>query len=140
MSDIFDGGWDDFPPPDFMDWESGPDYSDDTSPAFLGFADLGEGLYAEVYDSDPDEPYDPGSLDFMNLEDLLGTPEAEDRELAMSILDTNMVDWDISDEDVRGPFPDLQSVIDWLNDTGLWPIVTIGYDDDTDDFYIDIES
>lgn len=137
--DIFDQGWEDFPDPDdFTSWDTGDEFTDDTTPEFFGFADLGEGLYAEVFNVGDD--YDPSALDFTNLEDLLGTPEAEDRELAYSIMDDNIVDWDLSSEDVRGPFPDLETVIDWLNDTGLWPISTIGFDDETDDFYIEIES
>lgn len=137
--DIFDRGWDDFPPPDdFYSWETGDEFSDDTTPEFLGFADLGEGLYAEVFNTG--DEYDSERIDFTGLEDLLGTPEAEDRELLASIMDDNIVDWDLSDEDVRGPFPDQQSVIDWLNDTGLWPICVVGYDEDTDDWYIEIDS
>lgn len=132
--------WDDFNPDYPSDWdENVPPIDDDLpDPFYLGRADLlpsGE-LFADIYADTPTGDYSLRDVDFTGIEEILGIDEGHDQGWADFAKDLPF-DFDQDDPDVRGPFPDEESVNDFINETGLY-WADIYYDDVTDDYFIDV--
>lgn len=126
-----------------VDWSSDLDFGAgdlDIDPIYLGRVDLFPddpgNLFANVY-TEPGFNYDPLSVEFGQLEDLLNIPDARDRaEFYGNLQDASALDMD--SPDVRGPFPDRETVEDWLRETGLEEFSEVYYDSETDQYFIEI--
>lgn len=141
MTDFYDSEQDDdsLGP---IDWEFSTDVpiSDtDIDPVRIGGAYLtpDEDMFVDVYVT-PGSTIDPDDISLDNLEMLLGLVD-EDTLNFRGMLSDLPTDFDPDAETIRGPFPDEDAIIDWLNETGLWGIASWYYDDETDQYYIDLD-
>lgn len=76
-----------------------------------------------------------------DLRELLDTLDIDlndkDVMLAQITQDVDADELDMSNDDLRGPY-DKDEVKDFLDETGWWGIADIFYDEEYDDYYIDI--
>lgn len=136
MSD-FPGPFDDddgeFPIDDF----SGPGFNDDApddfelDPINFGTVEIAPGVFATIT-VDPGVVFDPVDINLSGLYDLLGV-EPQDV-IPGPIPD----DFDRDNPDVRGPFHDLESLVNFMRETGLGDFGDAFFDADTDEFFFEI--
>lgn len=130
---------------DFYDWDN-PDQhynsgETDTEPTYLGsvqFMPESPGaIEGHIYTDGSDFPTELDQLDFAPLGELLGLEGFAPAE--ETFFEPLPPDFDFDNPDVRGPFPDQESADNWLNDTGLFGNVQLFEDEDTGEFWIEIE-
>lgn len=131
--------------PGNINWESeDTGINPDIGFPVLGYANLEPSgtLFVKIYTRDPDAIIDYSKLDFEPIRVVLGVGEPENEQFD-NLLQIIGPDFDYSDKSVRGPFPDKDTVIRWLDETRLWAAATIWEDIDQDDeviYWIEIDS
>lgn len=132
--------WDDFYPDTDDDYnEFIPPTDDDLpDPFLLGRVDLlpsGE-LFADIYADTPTGDYDRREISLAGIEELLGLDEGQDQGWA-DMAEPLPFGFDADDPDIRGPFPDEESVNEFINETGMY-WADIYYDPITNEYFIDV--
>ena len=108
-------------------------------PFYLGRADLlpsGE-LFVDVYADTPTGDYGRDRISFDDLERLLGIDEPDEQETWADQAGDLPFGFDQDDPDIRGPFPDEDSVNNFIDETGMY-WADIYYDADHDEYFLDV--
>lgn len=138
MGDPFD----DFYPDDPGDWGElpPPDEEFPPEPLFLGRADLlpsGE-LWADVYTDSVTGDYSLRDVSYDSIDQLLGR-DASEGDWVDDHATSLPNGFDSMEDGIRGPFPDSESVHNFLQETGLW-WADVYYDPELDEYWIDVEN
>lgn len=145
MTDIDGHDWEEFNDEDtpsgvFFNFDSDVLFDQsDIDPIFIGQVDLSEGggVFANVY-AEPGESVNVDDIDFSALEELLGLVD-EDTQNFRDLVEELTEELDLTADTIRGPFIDEDAARHFLDESGLWGVASIYYDDDNDLYYIDID-
>ena len=131
--------------PEFYEWDN-PDQEyepgeTDTEPTYLGsvqfMPDSPGAIEGHIYTDGSDFPINLDDLDFAPLGALLGLEGFEPAE--ETFFEPLPPEFDFDNPDVRGPFFDLEAVDNWLDSTGMANNVSVFFDEDTGEYWIEIE-
>lgn len=117
-------------------------YDEENDPEFIGRFEIdGEGaFFVDAFrNADADEPE---SFDFRDLYEALDV-DPNDKDFMLDQIKQSLEDadgsvkFDFDDNDARGPYT-REEVLAFLDETEFWGIADVYYDEDFDEWYIDI--
>lgn len=108
-----------------------PPEQDEPGPFELDTIELAPGVFATIY-VEPGTIYDPTQVDLTDLYAALGV---EPEEIIPGPIPD---DFDRDNPDIRGPFHDLESLINFMRETGLGDFGDAFFDTESGEFFFEI--